>query len=376
MRGMLFLILLASGAALAEPLAVESRTMAWKAGGEDLPFYAGNWAAGSIKMPYVVSAASGIAARINDTLYLSLLGTPAPLKPGKTFSLADGASPEGTSSLDFSVRRNDDQIIEILVSGESCGAYCEGYEREFSFDAHTGRVLSSEDLLTAQGISVVAQRMLEERRRRYANQIKSLKQELKTLSAKTPKGKKPDASDTEDRLAFNESCLADEKQKSRDEVYVTGFALPAGKGMVFTSERCSNHASLALDDVLNVELAIPPAELRDLLTPYGKSLVLGEGKAPGRLASFGQILHGKIGTATITLQLGRPSTGGAMSALYYYERYRKPISLSGELKGERMELVEKMTEQGQATLSLSRNGAAYVGQWSANGKQLPVTLGW
>ena len=351
-RRFLCILLIWSVSAVAEPLQIESRTMHWKASpGAETSWQQSQWAEGTIKMPYVKASSPVVAARLNDMLYLSVASTPAPTRPGKTFPAPEGDGLAGTTSLDFTVARNDDQILSISFDGEGCGAYCENYRLEYSFDARTGQFLVLSDLLTPQGLVETGKRIFRERERRYLEQIKTLNRELAALTKQQRAGKNVDLSDTQERIDLNENCLGNirERRKElkvsdamRDIAMETRFALPAGKGMAFTSGRCSAHVNRALDDVDEVETTLSLEELSPWLTAYAKMLLLGEGQTAEPVNLFGQIFHGKIGAAEVTTLLNRPYEDGSFSGIYYYDKYRKPIALSGKRNGVGVELVEQV----------------------------------
>ncbi|MFC7420869.1 hypothetical protein ACFQNF_13450 [Iodobacter arcticus] len=373
MRCWLFLLL--CGHAIAGPLMVESRTMAWKAKAEDAPLYAAGWARGDIKMPYLLGG-TDVANRINDVLYLSVVGIAAPLKAGKTFQLTESSGElDGTASLDFSVLRNDGRIFSLAMNAEGCGAYCESYVRSYSFDTATGRALSAVDLFTPSGLAVVAKAMQAERKRRYMAQIKDLKRQ----QAELKRSQRGDLSDIEERIAFNEECLGRERQQNspqQDVLRYMRFSLPKNKAAVFSSGRCSAHVNRALDDVDEVDLVLLPKDLAGLLNAYGKALLLEQAKAAPPDDLFEQVLHGKIGNAAITMRLNRPYEDGSFSGVYYYEKYHKVLSLRGIKKGSNLELTEQLAESDQAKINLDITAAQWFGQWLGNNKQVPVILGW
>jgi hypothetical protein len=371
-----WLILLLCTHVFAEPLTVESRTMTWKVV-KDAPPNTAGWASGEIKMPYVVGGGD-VANRINDALYLAVMGIAAPLKGGKTFPLTEGSGElEGTASLDFSVQRNDGRILSLTINAEGCGAYCEYYVRSYSFDAVTGRALSAIDLFTPSGLSAVAKKMQAERKRRYMAQIKALKQDRAELKRK----KGPLDGDIDERIAFNEECLEHEQERQQsssqqDTLHYLRFSLPKNKAAVFSSGRCSAHVNRALDDVDEVDLVLLPKGLVDLLNPYGKALLLEQANAALPNDLFGQVLHGKIGNAAITMRLNRPYADGSFSGVYYYDKYRKVLSLRGMKKDSHLELTEQVAESDQAKINLNITGVQWLGQWLGNNKQVPVILGW
>jgi hypothetical protein len=358
----------------AAPLQVRLLTMKPPAGARDLDAYAAGWADGAIKMPFVVSDDAAVAVRINGSLFIGLLGMAPPPKPGASFTPLADQLPAGTAEQTFRVTRNDDRVLALAVSGEGCGAYCENYDTDLNFDARNGRALALADLFNPAALNTLAQRIDKERARRYAAQLQTLKKELATQRKAHAKADELD--DTEMRIALNQDCLAGVKTSpSRtDNLGYTGFSL-AGPGIALRTGRCSNHASRALDDVGAIVTPLAPDELRPLLTPYGRALVLNDGDAPPPAAVFGQILRGRIGGAAVTLLLDRPAGDGAVSGHYFYDRYGRLIALAGTRQGNVLTLIEGEGAT-QAELTLTVRGDTVTGQWKGNGKTLPVALEW
>ncbi len=363
-----------AAAAAAAPLQIRSLTMKPPTSAKALPAYAAGWADGSIKMPFVVSDAPAVAARINGSLFIGLMGMAAPARPGESFSPLPDQLPEGTTSQEFQLTRNDDRVLTITFSIEGCGAYCENYDSDFNFDARNGRALALEDLFTPPALDTVARRIGKEREHRYAEQLKNLKKEL--AMQRKAQAKADEIDDLRQRIELNQECFERERSSPRKAEYLryVGFSLE-GDGMAFRTGRCSNHASRALDDVAEIIVTLTPAELRPLLTPYGRALVLNQGDAPPPASPFGQVLHGKIGAAAVTLQLDRVNSDGSLSGHYFYERYGRMIPLSGKRSGNTLALTED-ADGNKAELNLTVRGNAITGQWQGNGKTLPVTLDW
>lgn len=382
-RPLLCILLIWSGSAVSQPLQIESRSMHWKTSPTAEASWQSQWAEGAVKMPYIKAADPLVAARINDMLYLSVASSPAPNRPGKTFPAPEGDGLIGTAALEFTIARNDNRILSISFDLEGCGAYCETYRQEFSFDARTGRLLALDDLLTPQGLVAAGQRIFKERERQYLAQIKTLNQELTVLTKQQQAGKNVDLSDTRERIELNENCLGNIKERRkelkasnamRETAMATRFTLPANKGLTFTSERCSAHVNRALDDVYEVETPLSLEELSPWLTAYGKSLLLEEAQVAEPAKPFGQILHGKIGAAAVTLMLYRPYEDGSFSGIYYYDKYRKPIAISGKLTSNGIEIVEQIAENEQARITLVVSHNHLTGQWQHKDKKLPIKL--
>jgi len=363
-----------AAAVAAAPLQIRSLTMKPPASTKDLPAMAGGWAEDSIKMPFVVSESPVVAARINLWLFHGLMGMAPPAKPGESFTPLAEQLPDGTASQEFELMRNDDRVLTITVNAEGCGAYCEDHDTDYNFDARNGRALALEDLFDPPALSTLAQRIGKARERRYDDQLKALKKEL--AAQQKAHAKADEIEDTQQRIELNQECFERERSspsKAEDLRYV-GFSLE-GDGMAFRTGRCSNHASRALDDVAEIIVTLTPAELRPLLTPYGRALVLNQGDAPPPASPFGQALHGKIGGAGVTLLLDRVNTDGSVTAHYFYDRYGRMIPLIGKRSGNTLALTED-ADGNKAELSLTVRGNAVTGQWQGNGKSLPVALDW
>lgn len=383
MRTIVLFLLSCLASAHAQPLQVGTRAMAWSASYAELGAVTSDWAKGAIQMPYVEPGKNGaIAARMNEALFMRQMGMPAPLTAGKTFALADGAEvPSSTASQAVTATRNDGRILSIQFTREGCGAYCETYDETVSFDAVTGRSLTLEDLLNAYGRAEIPKRMMAERVRQYKAQIKQLQQQLKALHAKGKKVVADAVDDLESRVALNEGCLAQELQKKTDKAWYPvdslRYGLPAGAGMAFTSERCSNHASRALDDVGEVSLSLPAQAMDKMLTPYGRALILETASVPEPSTVFQQVLHGKIGSAAITAVLTATAYGAgepSVSGVYYYNKYRKPIALSGTQSGQTVSLREGADDTTRATITLQLGRAGLSGKWEGGNKTLPMEL--
>lgn len=376
-RAATVLWVLATASAAAAPLLTRSLTLQPPADpAHELPVSAGSWADGSVKMPFVESREAPVVAdRINTSLFVALMSAPAPVRPGPRFTLPAEQLPQGTASQDVEFTRNDGLVLTVRITAEGCGAYCETYEQDYSFDARNGRALALEDLLTPRGLAALMAHMGRTRQQAYASQLKTLKQEL--TAARRRGGAKDELDDLEDRIALNQGCMDGEKTSARpvDDLRYASFSLPPGQGLRLTTGRCSNHASRALDDVGNVKVEVPAAQLRPWLNAYGLAVVLSEGDGPPPSEPFGQVLHGRIGTAPVTVALDRLYANGSVSGHYWYDKYGRLIALSGRRQGAQLTLTEGEAPQ-TATITLTWRGSGFSGPWQGDGKTLPVQLGW
>jgi len=283
MRSLWLLLTLLCGLAQAAPpapITVVSRTMAWRpASEEDSTVLTPDWIAGSIKLPWVSAGPAGVAARINDGIFLQLLGMAAPRQPGPRFTPPPHVAPDGIVGMDFQVQRNDGRVLSIEVHGDSMGAYPETFAYHLNFDAHTGQALQLADLLTPQGLTEASRRMVRERLRRYTEEIQHLRQAQRLMKAR--KGSDQDAIDQmDDRIALYEGCVATERKAGYRLLGDLSFR--NDRGLVLNAGRCSPHVTAALDDLVDIDLPLTTASLQPWLTPYGRALLLGDGTPPAQ----------------------------------------------------------------------------------------------
>ncbi|MCK9684995.1 hypothetical protein [Scleromatobacter humisilvae] len=362
----------------APPVAVQERTLKLPKlpAGADMP---GNLPRdGAIKMPFVTGGAPGVAKRINAAVWNEMLdGVPVPSAPGRTFTPPPGKETQGTSSLEFKaefIPAFSPRLLSLALDGEGCGAYCENFAYTRLFDLRDGRLLSLGDLLTPDGFAEVGRRVDAGRRSAYRRQLRELEGAIKAAARRT---KKDPNDDSADRVAMNKDCLesVDSQPSTPWWLLNEGFSLDGHGGMKVFRYRCSNHAGRALDDVGDITIPIPAAELAGLLTPYGLAVVRQQGDAPAPPARFdGRELHGRVGGAAITMKLEPLREGVDTQGWYAYDRYRAPIKLVVQLQGGQVVAVEQTASQGRFELTIG--GGSLAGTWSDKDrhKELPAIV--
>ena len=331
---------------------------------------------GAVKLPYVTGGPSGVAQRINKTVWAEMLdGAVAPATPGKTWTPPADKLPQGTTTLAFTadlMPASNPRVLALRFSGEGCGAYCETFASTRIFDLRDGRALSLGDLLTVDGFANAGRRLDAERRRAYGKQVRQLQAARKAAR----KGSKDDEDDTEERLAFNRDCLAQVDSQPSTPWWLVGetFALDGKGALMLTKERCSNHVMQALDDVGAVTVVIPAADLKPWLTPYGLALLRQEGDAPPPAGVDRRELHGRLGGMPITMTLEPLRRDADTRGTYAYDKYRTPIALVVRTDGEGLVATEQTSAQGRFELRFA--GGTLAGTWrDKDGRtELPVIV--
>lgn len=370
---MLLLLACAGLAQAAAPALVRSLAVQGKsADGRPVP-------AGDVVMPLVQAGDPVLSAKINDKLFLSQFGVLSPKQAGKTVGAADGIALDGIATQSFVVGRNDGRVLTIAFNSEFCGAYCDSSRQYYSFDLAGGRSLQAEDIFTVAGMRELARQMRMQRLASYRNELARQQSALDALRKKK-NASKDDIDDLEQRVALNAECADKENQLANqsDADLLAAFRTyqleAAAQKYAIYSERCSSHAEQALDDVGTVKLALSYAELSPRLNDYGKALLAGSGPVPPAGGYFGQVLHGRLGTAAVTMTLKKDGAGG-VEGTYFYDRFRLPIALDGTERDGKLALNERSGDKVGATLQLGWSEAAHAlqGRWVGK-KELDVSV--
>ena len=361
MRSFLFMLLCCGGLVqAAEVVSVKSIT------------FVGNNSQGDavglddIKMPFVLMANAKVAGIINDQLFIGQFNAMSPDKPGRVLGAADHIIPDGIRSQEFSVALNGPRVLTIAFNTEGCGAYCENYASYYSFDTRNGHLITADDLLTPAGMRALDSRMKKERVAKYKAQLVQLRTQLKASRKKHGAKASEESSDLEERIALNEDCLektvTPETAPGMDAFALNAIEL-AEHAFQVTRFRCSNHASSALDEVGDVMFGIPYEAMRAYLTSYGKAVLLNDGDTLPTSSPFGQILRGHLANTAVTMLL-RKASDNSVSGVYFYDKHRTPIGISGSVSGTALELSEKDDKGVEIAKIKLTNAAGHLkGRW-------------
>ena len=258
------------------------------------------------------------------------------------------------TELGFEVLRNDGKVLSLSIDKEGCGAYCESYSTYYNFDAQTGRSIGLTDLLTTEAWETLKKQLVNERQEQIKKAIADLNQRIK-------KEKDPDG-DYAGMVQQYEECAP----LIADPAYASKTFSINSKSVMFIRERCSNHASRALDDLGDFANAHDFNSLKPYLTGYGKALLLNEGNADAPKSPLKQVLHGTLGgKQPITVLLTEDeSTPQSVTGFYFYDKYRQKIALTGTYQGDTLTLTEADAEgKTVATIKLNSVQDGLKGEW-------------
>ena len=332
----------------------------------------------SIILPFISANQSKAAKKINDYLYIDIVGTPAPNKAKdgivRNLTEEDNDPIAGVTSMQYKTLVNNGKLFSLITEAEFCGAYCEEYSQSYSFDAITGRYILLQDIFTEAGLETLKEKV-------YAARVAIMKKEIKRLKAQAAKpaskNKKQDeyAVDYEDAIFLYESCLLTDEQSHQDEMqsgdhHELDFFTIQSNHIVFTHSRCSNHASRALDEIGQFNNKYSIQLLKPYLTPYAKYLLLN-GRVAKPAGSMGQVLYGTLGDANITMKIHRHEGYDRMfRAVYFDDVKRRPIELSGD--GDNWTESNSAAKK-QPQIAANWKNDVLTGQWHSD-KVLPFSV--
>ena len=293
-----------------------------------------------IVLPFISSHQPKAAKKINDYLYIDIVGTLAPNKAAngifRNLTEQDNDPIAGVTAMQYKVLVNNGKLLSLRTEAEFCGAYCEEYSQSYSFEAATGRNILLQDIFTDAGLEILKEKV-------YAARVATMKKEIKRLQKALAKSTLKStnihadefAVDYEASIFLYESCLLTDAQSHQDEMqsgdhHELDFFTIHSKHIVFTHSRCSNHASRALDELNQFKNQFSLPALKPYFTPYANYLLLNK-RAAKPAGSMGQVLYGSLGKTNITMKIHRHEGFDRMFRAVYFDNVRrKPIELSGD----------------------------------------------
>lgn len=325
------------------------------------------------RFPFVTGANAPVAARINNQLFIDTFQVLAPARASDGLREVSAQTWQNQPEIDFKVLRNDGRLFSVAVQAESCGAYCESRTLSYAFDVASGRHLGSEDIFTAAGKKALDKKLKAANLTAIQAEISRLKNE----QTKAGSSKSDAAQERTAALDMYKGCAEQRQSSDADSAVAPGALQIQAKAVVVSVERCSNHALRALDKVGDFSLRLSPDQLAPWLSDYGRYLLLGDAtRFAVPVSPWGQVLRGKLdGKLPVTLALGTLDPNGSLEGHYFYDRYRKPIALSGRFEEGTLTLTEADSkETPPPRLVLTADGMALRGRWEGGASKLDATL--
>lgn len=316
--------------------------------------------------PIVKSSANAAAARsINEQLQKAELE--GPINPAKKGAFENMWPHEnqigGTSGYAYEVLNNNERYFSVSFSGEGCGAYCEGFENYYNFDAHTGALITVPLLLSKQGLSFISHYALYKKNKTITDAINSLTRKNKSNPS--------DAADNQAAIEMYQGCrLAETDEFNFDYAKL----MLSDSAVTIKTDGCSNHAMAALDEVGDFVFNLSLHDFKASLSSYGMAVLNTSSPTNSTYRSYTGTLNNTI---KITAFLSVPPNDQAVQGMYFYNRVAGIIKLQGSKQGNTISFTEADDhgiKTGQFELTLMGN--TLTGKWinPKTLKELPVVL--
>ena len=164
------------------------------------------------------------------------------------------------SDISYKILSNDKTLLNVSISADGCGAYCEYFTEYYTFNIKTGERIILDSLLKVEGKQRLIDSLNKKKREILQMKLEQIKNTLKTQNAQMNVEEKEYYKEME--TLYNE-CL---DKKIRGLEY---FKFYLSKSLLYLeSNRCSAHYNRNLDEIGNFEFELKPFEWKKYFTTY------------------------------------------------------------------------------------------------------------
>jgi hypothetical protein len=263
-----------------------------------------------------------------------------------------------TSLFDWKVNKKAGNILSLTISGESTGAYSEGFEYYENFDLRNGNSIKMRDFFAKNRSDDLAKKLNLVVKKTIANFLKEIK------PTKNKKISKVNEETFADQVLLYESCLEGVLEYKLDyyKFYFTKT------GITFVRERCSNHAMRAIDDLDSYSVTMSNKQIDAYLTIYGRNLIQNKSENSNTNSPDGKIFKGKINNKyPITAIIKNINDDGSIEMKYWYDKVKEPIEWSGNFTKNHFSISETNFENNTSTAIIEADfieNKKIIGTWT------------
>ncbi|TAL59802.1 MAG: hypothetical protein EPN85_08635 [Bacteroidetes bacterium] len=207
------------------------------------------------------------AKKINDHLTEDLLETKLGEEKQSIFENVWGSEEfqiPRLTDISWQIISNTGKILSVNMSGQGCGAYCEGFTRGYNYNSMTGNTLHLDSILNPSGTKRLCDSLDKSKREIITNFIDKVKLNIK--NGKGDPGRDPEM------LEMYQSCLEWNFSIYPEYVNSMDFTIENEQLSVVLG-RCSAHVNQALDELGEFTFKIQLRDWKQYLTPLGASLL-------------------------------------------------------------------------------------------------------
>ncbi len=208
-----------------------------------------------------------VAARINRHLCIDFLEADPDTAGNNLFGLVwgDTATARLPSLYDptWEVHHPLPEVVDIELTAEWCGAYCEGFTRHYVYDLRNGHYLGFDSLFTPAGLSVVNDTL----DKLWRSTLNAYVDSLETASSG------PDLLPEDKEFAQSVATLyLDCLEERIDRAPYVDDIQPRLTAMRFFISRCAGHVNQNLDELDPLSFELSYSWLRQYMRPELRSL--------------------------------------------------------------------------------------------------------
>lgn len=158
------------------------------------------------------------------------------------------------SDITYKINTLNSSLYSVSLKAEGCGAYCEYLSTTYNYDLIKGKKILLDDLLSNDGKIKLLKILTTRKKNIIEAHLKLLKNEK--------------TSENLNAINLFEYCLKNVRFESFEYI---DFLIKKHEIIIF-SDRCSNHANRAVDDIGDFKFKFSKNEIIDFLNGYGKSI--------------------------------------------------------------------------------------------------------
>ena len=212
---------------------------------------------------------SNKARKINNRLRSEILEVDPNTQDSKIFDRVWRTKKQSPTltELTYEIIRNDQSILSLKISAEGCGAYCESWDRYFTFNLKTGNQLLLDSLINNKGLIKLSADFNFFRQTKINDKIKEIKDTLETNAVQN---NKDDLNYYTEMLNLYKDCI--ESKITLEDLTDIKFSVNSVNLRLY-SDRCSAHYNRNLDELWDFEYIIELTDWTENLTKYGRSFI-------------------------------------------------------------------------------------------------------
>lgn len=267
----------------------------------------------------------------------------------------------GQSEFSYRINVNNEKIFSVTIDYATTGAYIEYVNESFNFSAETGEHITLDDLFN------------DEQRRKIGTEVAN-----SCASQISHFLKNIDESDAyaEDYHVLYDECL-EYFQEMND--FPSHYFYMTEDGIVFKAYRCSNHMMAALDELWEFEIPYSIEALSSNLRPQLVKTLMSNGNwvsVDNQIPSY-KVLTGTVDDKYPITAVFSNLNSDFLHGAYWYDKYKKPITLSGKRTDDGRYLFEEETN-GKVTANIEfiLQNDQFKGVWEKTDQSssLPIVL--